>query len=201
MDNKKELDYFYIENAYGGNQDWFYDYMMRMGGCGAVTACDSCIYLDLYKNTNHLYPFDVGRLTKKDYINFSKIMKPYLHPRWSGIDTLELYMDGFGKYLSEYGDGKPLMKPYYGTQDVPGARQSVVHQIDKGFPVPFLLLKHTGASFRFYEWHWFLLTGYVTFADTFMVKAVTYGSWQWLDLNALWDTGYKKKGGMILFEE
>ena len=200
MGNKKELDYFYIENAYGGNQDWFYDYMMRMGGCGAVTACDSCIYLDLYKNTDHLYPYDVEHLSKKDYINFSKIMKPYLHPRWSGIDTLEIYMDGFGKYLSERGNGKPLMKPYYGTQDISGARQCVIRQIDGGFPIPFLLLKHTGASFRFYEWHWFLLTGYETFADTFMVKAVTYGSWQWLDLDALWDTGYKKKGGMVLFE-
>ena len=29
---KKELEYFYIENSFGGNQDWFRDYWMHMGG-------------------------------------------------------------------------------------------------------------------------------------------------------------------------
>ena len=64
---KKELDYFRIGNTYGGNQDWFPDFMMKIGGCAALTACDSCICLDLYKGTT-LYPFDKQRLTKKDYI-------------------------------------------------------------------------------------------------------------------------------------
>ena len=43
---QKELDYFTIEHSYGGNQDWFWDPMMKIGGCAALTACDSCIYLD-----------------------------------------------------------------------------------------------------------------------------------------------------------
>ena len=54
---KKELDYFRIGNSYGGNQDWFLDFMMKIGGCAALTACDSCIYLDLYKGTE-LYPYE-----------------------------------------------------------------------------------------------------------------------------------------------
>ena len=76
----KELEYFKIGSAYGGCQDWFSDYMMRIGGCGALTACDSCIYFDLYRGTQ-LYPYDVNRLTKADYIRFGIEMKPYLRPR------------------------------------------------------------------------------------------------------------------------
>ena len=32
---KKELPYFKIEEARGGNQEWFPDRMMRLGGCAA----------------------------------------------------------------------------------------------------------------------------------------------------------------------
>ena len=45
---KKELDYFTIEGCYGGNQDWFTNIVMNVGGCGAGTACVSCIYLAKY---------------------------------------------------------------------------------------------------------------------------------------------------------
>lgn len=34
---KKELDYFTIEGCYGGNQDWFTNLVMHMGGCAAAT--------------------------------------------------------------------------------------------------------------------------------------------------------------------
>ena len=43
---KKELTYFNIEGEYGGNQNWFYDPMMRLGGCAAIATCDLCIYLN-----------------------------------------------------------------------------------------------------------------------------------------------------------
>mgnify|MGYP006994610556 CR=1 FL=1 len=46
---KKELDYFMIDGEFGGNQDWFTNIVMNVGGCGAATACDSCIYLAKYK--------------------------------------------------------------------------------------------------------------------------------------------------------
>lgn len=45
---KTELNYFMIEGSYGSNQDWFSNFLMKMGGCAAVTACDSCIYLALW---------------------------------------------------------------------------------------------------------------------------------------------------------
>ena len=60
---KKELDYFKLGEGYGGNQDLFPDPDMKMGGCAAITACDSCIYFDLHKGT-HLYPLNVHKLTE-----------------------------------------------------------------------------------------------------------------------------------------
>jgi hypothetical protein len=33
------------------------------------------------------------------YIKFSKAMKEHLYPRMRGIDTLDLYIDGFKSYL------------------------------------------------------------------------------------------------------
>ena len=79
---KKELDYFNIEELYGGNQEIFSDLWMRGGGCAAVTACDLSIYLDLYKGTGDvaqgLYPFDLQHLTKESYERFAMLMKPYL---------------------------------------------------------------------------------------------------------------------------
>ena len=98
---QKELDYFTIEHSYGGNQDWFWDPMMKIGGCAAVTACDSSIYFDCYKGTSGLYPYEKTALTKKDYVKFGMKMKPYLKPRHTGIDSLEIYMEGFGKYLAD----------------------------------------------------------------------------------------------------
>ena len=45
-------------------------------------------------------------------------------------------------------------------------------------------------------------TGYDEKPDgRFMVKAVTYGGYEWLDFAKLWNTGYKRKGGLILFKE
>lgn len=42
---KKTLDYFMIEGTLGGNQEWFKNVVMYIGGCAAATACDCCIYL------------------------------------------------------------------------------------------------------------------------------------------------------------
>lgn len=46
---KRELEHFKIGSSYGGNQDWFRTFKMRMGGCGAETACDSSLYFALHK--------------------------------------------------------------------------------------------------------------------------------------------------------
>ena len=195
---KKELENFRIEEAYGGDQEWFLDPMMRIGGCAAVTACDSCIYFDLYKGTK-LYPYEKKQLTKKEYRRFGMRMKPYLRPRWSGIDTLEIYMEGFQKYLADQGCTAIRMLPFSGSRSVSEAKEVVKEQIDRRFPVPCLVLNHQNRAFKDYEWHWFLLTGYADSKGEDQVKIVTYGGRTWLDFAALWDTGYARKGGLILY--
>ena len=101
---KKILDYFEIEGEVGGNQDWFRNLVMKMGGCAAATACDSCIYFSLYQERKELYPFDVHNLTKEEYIQFSQKMKPYIKPRVGGVRELSMYMDGFQNYLKDIGE-------------------------------------------------------------------------------------------------
>lgn len=67
---EKELEYFYIENSFGGNQDWFRDYWMHLGGCAAAAACDSCISMEKAGVKKKLYPFDIKNLNKSDYLDF-----------------------------------------------------------------------------------------------------------------------------------
>ena len=67
---KKELAYFNIEGEYGGNQNWFYDPMMRLGGCAAIATCDLCIYLNLYR----------GKLSCSTANNFGRVPWPCLRP-------------------------------------------------------------------------------------------------------------------------
>ena len=93
------------------------------------------------------------------------------------------------------------MRPLYGNRSAAEAESALKGQIDKGLPVPCLLLKHKKRSFKDYEWHWFLLTGYEIQQNTCMVKAVTYGSWEWLDLGELWDTGFQRRGGLVVYSD
>ena len=87
---RKELPHYHIENCIGGNQDWFRDLVMRVGGCAAVTACDLCIVMALNGYSDSLIPFDRNDLTREHFLEFGKIMKPYLHPRLSGITKLKV---------------------------------------------------------------------------------------------------------------
>jgi hypothetical protein len=197
---KKELQYFMVDRSYGGNQDWFRDPMMKLGGCAAATVCDTSIYLSLYHNKTHLYPFDIKNLNKEDYISFSAKMKPYLKPRWSGINTLKIYIDGLSKYLSEVGEDTLKVSDFSGDRPVEEAAAQIRKQIDSGLPIPFLLLKHKASSMKFFVWHWFLLVGYEQRGEELFVKAATYGNYHWLPLRELWNTGYQEKGGMIILE-
>ncbi|MBQ8980947.1 MAG: hypothetical protein IJ077_04975 [Eubacterium sp.] len=193
---RKELLHYNIGSSYGGNQEWFASFMMRLGGCAAETACECCIYLDKYKGKN-LCPFDINNITKAQYARFGDLMKPYLHPRMSGIDRLSIYIDGFGRYLKDCGSDITLTG-VEGSEDVRTAKRIITEQIDRGLPVPFLCLNHSNPRFKEYEWHWFLINGYESFEDTLMVKAVTYSEWEWLDFDELWNTGRARKGGLII---
>ena len=198
---KHELEHFQIGDSYGGNQDWFPTFMMRMGGCGAETACDSSVYFALRRGLTRLAPENAASLTREDYVRFAYEMKPYLSPRPSGIDRLEIFMDGYGQFLRDRGETGLVMTPLPGDAPYEDARAAVAAQIDRGFPIPALVLNHRDREFRDYVWHWFLINGYDDTEGAFLVKAVTYSKYAWLDLRRLWDTGHEKRGGFVLFSE
>lgn len=198
---RRELEHFYIGNSYGGNQGWFRSFMMRIGGCGAETACDSSLYFALNLGIEGIYPFDVHRLSKRDYVDFAHIMEKYLWPRMSGIDRTEIFVDGYAKYLRDRGVDSVSMTTLEGTEPYEAAAEAVIRQIDAGYPVPTLILNHRDRKYADYNWHWFLINGYEVSDDqsTVLVKAVTYSSYEWLDLRRLWNTGHIRRGGLVLF--
>ena len=196
---KKELDYFYIGNSYGGNQDWFNSLWMQRGGCAAETVCDTSVFLAMRHGMTHLYPFELP-VTKEDYISFADIMRPYLSPRWTGIDKLDIYIDGARDYFYDCGANNIRVLPWAGDNSLSATKEVVKRQLDNDVPIPVLTLKHRHPDMDFYVWHWYLLIGYEEIEYNFRVKAVTYSEAHWLDLDMLWDTGYSRKGGFIIFE-
>ena len=199
---RKELNYFYIDGEYGGDQDWFRDPMMKLGGCGAATAMDSSICFDRYKGTE-ISPLDVHNLTRKDYVKFSKVMKPYLSPRWSGINRLDIYIDGYGKYLRDRGEHRITMTELPGRTPEAAAFDAVKRQIDGGYVIPALVLFHRNPAMRDYVWHWFIVYGYEegerNGKKEARIRTATYGDSEWVDFHTFWDTGYDEKGGMVLY--
>lgn len=212
-----ELPYFYVDNMYGFDQGRFYDFWMHLGGCAAVTACDLSIYLASYAGMEQLYPYPLDRLKRRDYLRFSKEMKPYLRPRKGGVSRLSMYTEGFGRYLRDHG-GRSLRGKLFGfagEHSVGEAAEVLREQLLRGIPVPCLTLKHADPAYDDYVWHWFLLTGIRQAGAQEMthacdipapsggleVKLVTYGTWRWVDFARLWNTGYAEKGGLILLRE
>lgn len=197
---KHELEHFYIGNSYGGNQDWFPTYMMRIGGCGAETACDSSIYFALRFGLSKIAPENPGDINRSGYVDFAYKMKPYLSPRMTGIDRLDIYIDGYSEYLCDCGETRLSMTEFSGNEPFEKAREVVRIRIDKGFPIPTLILNHRNKNYEDYVWHWFLINGYEEYEDEFFVKAVTYSSYRWLNLRELWDTGFRRRGGFVLYD-
>lgn len=196
---KHELEHFHIGDSYGGSQAWFPTLMMRLGGCGAETACDSSVYFALHRGLTSVAPENAAGLTRKDYVRFAYKMKPYLSPRRTGIDRLDIYIDGYAAYLRDCGETRIRMEPLNGTEPYAAAREAVVRQIDRGYPIPTLILNHRSRAFRDYVWHWFLINGYDASGGEFLVKTVTYGKYEWLSLGGLWDTGHERRGGFVLY--
>ena len=196
---KRELDHFYIGRSYGGNQDWFRTFMMRLGGCAAETACDSSLYFALRCGVQGIYPYDADHLTRSEYVDFAHRMKEYLWPRWTGVNKLSIFIEGYAKYLADSHVTGISMNAFDGEEPYVRAADTVIRQIDAGCPIPTLILNHKDKELKFYEWHWFLINGYDEQPDTVLVKAVTYSGYRWLDLRELWDTGHTPKGGFVLF--
>lgn len=196
---RHELEHFKIGYSYGGNQDWFPTLMMRLGGCGAETACDSSVFFALHRGLTKIAPPNVAKLSRDDYVRFAYEMKPYLSPRMSGIDRLEIFTDGYAEFLRDRGETRLNMEQFSGDEPYEKAREIVMRQINCGYPLPTLILNHSDRRFKDYVWHWFLINGYDDSENGFLVKAVTYSSYRWLSLKALWNTGYQRRGGFVLY--
>ena len=151
----------------------------------------------LRKGMKHLYPFDVEHLTREDYVAFSMKMKPCLRPRVNGVNKLYMFTEGFGKYLSEAGEKDLFMEELSGTRSCEAAEAFIRRQIDSGYPVPYLMLRHRKACYKDFVWHWFLCYGYEEREDGFYITVATYGESSTFLLKDLWDTGYEERGGLI----
>ncbi len=192
---EKLLEYFTIDGEFGGNQDWFTNIVMHIGGCAAATACDSCIYFAKNMGMRFLYPYDIDHLTKEDYKRFSQIMKPYIRPRVNGVKKLEWYMEGFGKYLEDVSartgaKNQIQMEGFSGAYSYEEAAGRIKDQLNAGFPIPYLMLRHKLAEkYKDFIWHWFLVVGYKEIGEAIQITAATYGEKVQLPLNELWNTG------------
>lgn len=93
------------------------------------------------------------------------------------------------------------MEAFPGAAFYREAGAAACRQIDSGYPVPFLLLRHKNTEkYKDFIWHWFLLVGYEEEEGELLVKAATYGESILFPFRELWDTGYEEKGGMVLFK-
>ena len=203
--SKRELPYFNIGRSYGGNQRWFLDFWMHIGGCGALTMCDLMIYMAKHRARPQCVPFDIDRLTRRRYIRYGMQMKPYLRPRETGIKDLETFIGGAEDYLRSSGIEGITLEGFSGDEPYEAAEQLLKKQIDAGMPVPMLMLNHKNKEFGFFEWHWFLLVGYedrqVAGAKVCYAKAATYGKEHWLRFDRFWDTGEEERGGLVIVKE
>ena len=188
-----------IGPSYGGNQDWFRTYMMRLGGCGAETACDSSLYFAIHKGVKGIYPFDLSNISRDDYVEFAHMMEKYLKPRMTGINRAEIWVEGYTKYLDDRAVTGISMDILDGNEPCETAEAVIQKQIDAGYPVPTLILNHKDKELKDYVWHWFLINGYEETEDTLMVRTVTYSWYKLLDLRRLWESGYSSKGGLVLY--
>lgn len=198
--NSISIDYFQIEETPGGNQDWCTDFWMYLGGCGALAACDTSICLAKNWNIKECCPFDVEDLTRKQYVDFSMVMKPYLHPRIGGISKISIYTEGFGKYLKDRGYDV-IFDVCSGEETYEVACEFVKNSLANNLPISFLLLRHRNKKLKDLNWHWFMITGYCIKNESVMVKYHTYGKEQEVDFKLLWNTGMYRRGGMASIRE
>ena len=89
---------------------------------------------------------------------------------------------------------------FEGYNEYEDAKSIVKMQIDNEYIVPMLMLKNANAVVRDYVWHWFLLGGYDEVDYKFMVKVITYGDYRWIDFEDLWNSGHRRKGGLIIYK-
>ena len=128
-------------------------------------------------------------------------MKPYLFPRYHGIDFLETYICGFYDYLHSINNTSLILEGLAGSVSYEVFSEAITEQLDRNFPVPYLMLMHKAPALDDFNWHWFNLAGYEQTSSGLQVMTVTYGEYLWFSLRNMWDTGHHRKGGIIRIYE
>lgn len=195
---KKELDFLKIDDVYyGGDQNWHTRFMMKLGGCSAVCACEQCIQAaKTFPELRGLYPYDPHRVTKEDFLKFFELMFRYIYPGVGGLTSIHKFEKMFGNYIKTTGVNVRLQK-LDGHANFEDAKKFVVETIDQGLPVMYLMLKHSDIAFDEFEWHWFNLTGYEICELGIEAIFATWGRRCSFDFEKAWDTRKVKRGGIL----
>ena len=68
------------------------------------------------------------------------------------------------------------MEKFDGTGTAEEAEKIICEQIDKGLPVPYLMLRHLNVEkYKDFIWHWFLVVGYEKNEQGMWIDVATYG--------------------------
>lgn len=198
---RTQLDFFWIDGKYyGGDQKWHSRFLMNIGGCSAVSACEVCIYLaKTMPELRALYPFDPENVTRDDFLKFFEIMFEYIYPGMGGLTSINKFARMLGRYAETTG-AKTKISTLSGSAPYAEAEAFAMHAIDAGLPVMYLLLSHSDLKFDEYEWHWFTLTGYEKTEAGMDVTFATWGKQHRFSLKKAWDTGKVWRGGMVCME-
>ena len=198
---RRELGYFTVDGDVGFDQERFEDSWLKRGGCGTVTACDLCICLAKYHGLTGLYAKDTEEISEEEYVSFAVQMRKFLGPRPMGIWKTEMFTEGFNAYMESIGYQPLVLRDFSGKGDVEEAVELVRKQINQGYPVPYLMLRHLNVEkYKDFIWHWFLVVGYEKNEQGMWIDVATYGEKVRLDLMELWKTGCEEKGGIVIYE-
>ncbi len=193
------IDYFKVGNVSGGNQDWFTDWWMHLGGCGAIAAGDLCIMLAKNHGFKELVPFSTEHITRASYVDLGMKMKPYIRPRMGGVSKLSIFTDGLEKFINDRGYNVEF-DTCPGELSSEEGREFLKKHLNQNMPVACLVLRHQNPAYEDIFWHWFMITGYEEKNGEMTITYHTYGGKYKIDFDSMWNTGFRKKGGLVAID-
>lgn len=193
----RELNFPRVDGIYyGGDQNWYRHWLMRLGGCSTTTACEACICLARQRSDmRKLYPGDPACVSREAFCRFADSMFAHVHPGIGGLTDVDRYAAMLRGYTACCGVAA-VVDTLRGDAPLAEAERFIREAVDDGRPVAYLMLRHRDVRFDEFEWHWFSVTGYTETPGGLRLTAGTYGKRYELDLTSAWDTGFAWKGGL-----
>ncbi len=148
------------EIGYGGNQEWFSDFMKRKAGCGCTSGANfAAYYASRYPQMESFYDGNTDQFHHHEYLLAMETLYRYMKPGLIGYP----YTKKFGKQFVRYCKERGILAESvycYGYKTKEEAFQFVKDSIDGGHPVGLLILFHRAPSLKEDNWHWVTITGY-----------------------------------------